>query len=215
MAGVAAVGFPVSPFTAPLPAGLGEAKAEDVAAEQPPPRSQQGTSLSQVRIAPEPSGEYGLPGSPEPVVVPPLVEQVGARLQGFWRVWQYLGASPWVVTVLRRGFSLKFKNNPPPLSPSPRAFNPPSDPERRRALDAEISAMIQKAAVEPVPILSPGFYSLIFVVPKASGGWRPVIDLSALNRFLQIPSFSMETPEQIRASIPRDAWTVSLDLKDA
>ncbi len=43
----------------------------------------------------------------------------------------------------------------------------------------------------------------------------PVIDLSALNRFLLVPSFSMETAESIRASIPPDSWVASLDLKDA
>ena len=75
--------------------------------------------------------------------------------------------------------------------------------------------MIDKRAVEPVWDSSPGFYSILFVVPKASGGWRPVIDLSALNRFLAIPTFSMETPEQIRLSMPKSAWVVSIDLKDA
>ena len=36
---------------------------------------------------------------------------------------------------------------------------------------------------------SPGFYSRLFLVAKTSGGWRPVINLSLLNTFLEIPHF--------------------------
>ena len=41
----------------------------------------------------------------------------------------------------------------------------------------QISLMLQKNAVTEVPPNSPGFYSNLFLVCKASGGWRPVIDL--------------------------------------
>ena len=53
------------------------------------------------------------------------------------------------------------------------------------------------------------------VVPKVSGGWRPVIGLSTLNRYLEIPSFAMETPEEIRLSMLVFAWKISIDLKAA
>ena len=38
-------------------------------------------------------------------------------------------------------------------------------------------ALRLKGAVEPASP-SPGYYSRMFVVTKASGGWRPIIDLS-------------------------------------
>ena len=75
--------------------------------------------------------------------------------------------------------------------------------------------MIAKNAVELADPAVPGYYSHIFVVPKNSGGWRPVINLSALNPFVHTPTFSMETAESIRLALPQDAWVVSLDLKDA
>ena len=40
-----------------------------------------------------------------------------------------------------------------------------------------------------------GFYSGLFLVPKLGNRWRPVIDLSSLNKFLAIPKFKTETPE--------------------
>ena len=36
---------------------------------------------------------------------------------------------------------------------------------------------------------SPGFYSRLFLVPKISGGWMPLTNLSLLNTFLEIPHF--------------------------
>ncbi|XP_071160985.1 uncharacterized protein [Mytilus edulis] len=77
--------------------------------------------------------------------------------------------------------------------------------------------MLQKAAIEEVSILtlSPGFYSRLFLVPKKTGGMRPVIDLSILNKFLIVPHFKIETNRSIRASILPGMWTTSLDLSDA
>ena len=139
---------------------------------------------------------------------------IGARLNAFWRVWEQEGASPWIVSILRKGFSLRFKELPP-LSSRPLPFSLPVSLLRRQALHAEILEMIEKGAVEQAQDSSPGFYSRVFVVPKTSGGWRPVIDLSALNKFLVVPKFSMETAESIRLAMPLEAWVVSLDLKDA
>ena len=57
-------------------------------------------------------------------------------------------------------------------------------PSRGKLSRGEIEALIAKGAVELAPS-SPGFYSRLFVVQKASGSWRPVIDLSSLNGFVQ------------------------------
>ena len=69
--------------------------------------------------------------------------------------------------------------------------------------------MIEKNAIEPADLKSPGYYSVIFVVPKYSGDWKPVIDLSSLNPHVKTPKFA------IRLALPRKSWVVSLDLKDA
>jgi hypothetical protein len=63
--------------------------------------------------------------------------------------------------------------------------------------------------------LDPGFYSRLFLVPKKTGGMRPVIDLSILNTYLVVPHFKMETNRSNRASILPGVWSTSLDLTDA
>ncbi|XP_066946938.1 uncharacterized protein [Macrobrachium rosenbergii] len=85
---------------------------------------------------------------------------------------------------------------------------------RRIALAAEIKALLEKGALEPAPS-SPGFYSRIFVAPKSGGSWRPIIDLSSLNRFIISPKFHMETSQLVLRSVRRDDWMISVDLKDA
>ena len=76
--------------------------------------------------------------------------------------------------------------------------------------------MIQKGALEKVHNPNtPGFYSRIFVVPKKTGDFRPVIDLKLLNTFLKPKPFKMETPQSIRRALKKGMWVFSIDLKDA
>ena len=51
------------------------------------------------------------------------------------------------------------------------------------------------------------------MVMKASGAWRPVIDLSTLNLRIQQTSFKMETLQSVLLSVRPGDWMVSLDLR--
>ena len=102
---------------------------------------------------------------------------------------------------------------PDPLRPSTssiRAYSPQSI--RGVALTQELQNLLRKGAVEPAP-QSPGFYSRLFLVQKASGSWRPIIDLSTLNDYVTSSHFHMETPQSVLRSIRPGDWMVSLDLQ--
>ena len=60
-----------------------------------------------------------------------------------------------------------------------------------------------------------GFYNRLFLVPKPNNRWRPILDLSTLNTFLNTGTFKMETPETIRTSLQAGEWVTSIDFKDA
>ena len=75
--------------------------------------------------------------------------------------------------------------------------------------------MLEKNAIEEVEITTPGFYNRLFLVMKASGAWRPVLDVSRLNKFVVKTKFSMETTQSVFQSIQRGDWMVSMDMKDA
>ena len=75
--------------------------------------------------------------------------------------------------------------------------------------------MLAKGALEIARDPGPGFYSRLFLVEKATGGWRPVIDISHLNDFVQLTSFKMETVASVLLSVREGDFLASLDLKDA
>ena len=87
-----------------------------------------------------------------------------------WRAWRRLGAEPWTVTTLWRGYRLPFLQDPTPLTPVHRAFpSYRSDPVKARALAAEVELMMEKGALEEAPCHTPGLYSHLFLVEKATG----------------------------------------------
>ena len=95
--------------------------------------------------------------------------------------------------------------------------------------------MLDKQAISEIPVSpeTPGFYSPIFLVAKESGGWRPILNLKAFNKFVVPPSFRMETlrtvmdclgeaaqqrqntSEHLRDLGLSEKWAISIDLRDA
>lgn len=117
--------------------------------------------------------------------------------------------------MIESGFRLPWAAVAAPLRSSPIPSRLPASSAAREALHSEILSLLAKGAIEEVPLSSPGFYGRIFVVPKTLGGFRPVLDLSALNAFLRVISFRMETAASVRAAVRPGDWAASLDLKDA
>ena len=143
------------------------------------------------------------------------VISVGGRLQSFWQVWQRLGSNPRVVSLLRDGYSLPFRERPH-LSRFPLVVSKYANPSKSKALVEARLSLTQKRVVEKVLIKSSlGFYNRLFLVPKPNGKWRPILDLSKLNLFLATNTFKMETPETIRLSLQKGEWVTSLDFSDA
>ena len=119
-----------------------------------------------------------------------------------------------MVEILRWGYQIPFVSDPllfavpiPLLTYSPSSI-------KGKALQEEIEALIAKGAVKLAPS-SPGFYSRLFVFQKASGSWRPVINLSSLNGFVQLTPFKMESNQSVLQSIRSFDLMISIDLKDA
>ena len=94
------------------------------------------------------------------------------------------------------------------------AFLPPFVHQRGGSGEAT-RALVAKSAVELAPLPSLGFYSQLFVVWKTSGSWRPVIDLSILNLYVDVSHFRMETIQSVLLSVRQGDWMASIDLKEA
>ena len=154
-----------------------------------------------------------------PVVpsVPSAVSEhnVGGRLQEFWQVWQAMGSNPRVVSILKRGYTLPFKQRPV-LTRFPVVQSGYANPSKNMHLKEALVSLMRKLVVEKVVVKSSlAFYNRLFLVPKPNGKWRPILDLSRLNLFLNTGTFKMETPETIRLSLKAGEWVTSLDFSDA
>ena len=134
-----------------------------------------------------------------PLVVPS--PPVGSRLHKFWEKWAALGVNPKVVSVLREGYVLPFRSRPY-LTRKPTITSCYVDPHRNSYLLEALHQLLNKNAVELVQNpQSLGFYKGLFLVPKPNNRWRPILDLSNLNKFLKTRTFKMEIPETIRTSL--------------
>ena len=125
---------------------------------------------------------------------------IEGHLQKFWQKWSLLGANLRVVSILKDGYILPFKIRPP-LVRDPLIVSY-ANPLRNLYLKEALQALLQKEAVEMVRVrTSLAFFNRLFIVPKPNQKWWPILDLSALNKFLSVKTFKMETPETIRISL--------------
>ena len=124
-------------------------------------------------------------------VLPPQVSPVGGRLSNFVEGWKPITNVPYVLSIVAKGYRLRF-TSPPLLRQTPWEIRSPQDPQEILGMWEQISLMLQKNAITKVPPDSPGFYSNVFLVRKASGGWHPVIDLKNRHEtFLFFSGFSI------------------------
>ena len=161
-------------------------------------------------VDPGKGGKVGSEGGA--TVLPP----VGGCLAAHWLDWQAIGAEFDVVDILRDGYRVPFTDSAPPLTDTPvpfRSYHQGSS--KQLALALEVSKMLEKGAVEVVVDPGLGFYSRLFLVEKANGGWRPVIDLSPLNGFVRQTPFKMETVTSVLSAIRGGDFLASIDLRDA
>ncbi|KAI2652818.1 ORF V: Enzymatic polyprotein [Labeo rohita] len=160
--------------------------------------------------SPSPSPPPGCPTAVTSVNVPliPLATRLGAWLQ-------LPSPSRWLIRTVRLGYAIQFARRPPRyrgiLSTSVHSDT------HAAVLCAEVAVLLAKDAIEPVPPaeMKSGFYSPYFIVPKKSGGLRPILDLRALNRSLLRLPFKMLTTKRMLTCIRPQDWFAAIDLKDA
>ena len=114
---------------------------------------------------------------------------IGGRLAFYWQAWGEIWADQWVLQTVKEGYLIPFKTKPPLSLNTIQCPAYHQGSERAEALTNVVVDMLQKGAIEPVQTCSSGFYSRLFIVLKASGSWRPVIELSTLVTFhgIQFP----------------------------
>lgn len=120
-----------------------------------------------------------------------------------------------MVATLTHGYKLQFRRRP--YISDRVKMTVISDPVKALALDQELSALLAKGAIEAVdPLLQPrGYYSTYFLVPKKTGGFRPILDLRGLNRYMKVLPFHMLTTAEVLQTAAEGEWFTTVDLTDA
>ncbi|XP_075325338.1 uncharacterized protein LOC142383616 [Odontesthes bonariensis] len=151
-------------------------------------------------------------GGPDAEATGPTVGLFSQQQLSYWAA---STRDPWVLSTLTHGYKLQFRRRPPTHGRV--RMTVIRDPAKARALAQGLFVLLGKGAIEPVdPLLHPGgFYSTYFLVAKKDGGFRPILDLRNLNRFLKVLRFHMLTTAEVLRTVSRGEWFTSIDLEDA
>ena len=139
--------------------------------------------------------------------------RLAGRLTHFINAWKVLTTDSWVLQTIK-GFQIPFVGKPV-QERRPRVPSFPS--EQLAQVQEEVSSLLEKGAVMVVDSHPPQaeFYSVLFLVPKKSGEMRPVINLKALNQWVETPHFKMEGLSTLQDLLRQGDWLAKVDLKDA
>ena len=102
----------------------------------------------------------------------------------------------------------------PPLFRYFQHFNVKVPTAHHPVIQKEVDELLAKGAIKPSSG-GAGFYSSVFVVPKHTGGLRPILNLKHFNRYMHIPSFKMPTLKTVWQLIQQGDYAFSIDLQDA
>ena len=137
--------------------------------------------------------------------------QVGMLFK-FLDQWRSITSNRFVLNMVW-GHHLQLRSHPP-LFRNFQHLNVKVPAAHHPVIQKEVDELLAKGAIEP----SSGgasFYSSVFVVPKHTGGLRPILNLKRFNRYMHIPSFKMPTLKTVRQLIQQGDYAFSIDLQDA
>ena len=147
--------------------------------------------------------------------VPPQLQKlaVAGRISHFLNNWRLVTKDQWVLQTVQ-GVEIEF-SHPPHQARKP---HPPQlSQEDSAKVQEEVEQLLGKGAIQKLrpPEAQSGFFSTIFLVPKKEGKMRPVINLKALNCFVEVQHFKMEGMHNLRDLLKTQDWMTKVDLKDA
>lgn len=138
--------------------------------------------------------------------------KVGARLLKFAVNWGNVTEDQWVLRMVATGVYSDFLREPRQISKPATVV---MSKEMGAICDQEVKELLTKGAIIEISDESEGFVCSLFVIPKRMGGFRPIVNLKPLNKFIEYEHFKMENLQTVRFLLREGDWMVKLDLKDA
>ena len=84
-----------------------------------------------------------------------------------------------------------------------------------KALNDLVGTLLTKHVIVPVLLREECLHNIVFLLPKPNGPWLLILVMSALNKFLVVKTFTMNTAAVIRHALTPSAFGTSVDLSDA
>jgi hypothetical protein len=142
-----------------------------------------------------------------------VCENVGGRVLHFAKMWETVTDDRWVLDSVSNGVKLDFVETPNQTKlPRPITMSK----EMASVCDQEVKDLLEKKAIVEISNSGEdGFVCSLFVIPKKSGGFRPIVNLKPLNVFIRYEHFKMENLDSARFILREGDWLAKLDLKDA
>ncbi len=112
-----------------------------------------------------------------------------------------------------RGMHITFTSKVPLQRKVPHPI--PLNAEESAAVSAEIQTLLYKGVVVHTTRTGRDHFSTVFTRPKASGGYRMILNLSKLNDYVEYQHFKMDSAQTAINLMKPYCWMGSLDLTDA
>lgn len=136
---------------------------------------------------------------------------MGGRLALFLPHWRQITSDPRILEAIS-GYKLPFTGQLPAQAIEPSVHLSLSE---EQICSQEISRLQSRGAIERAIDCENQFLSPYFVIPKSSGGWRFILNLKHLNRFILAPHFKLEDWKTVIRLISPGDYLASIDLEDA
>ena len=131
-----------------------------------------------------------------------------APVSTFWDQLQ----DPVAKSAKLEGVSLDFASSPPLSAAPPCSVS--RNPSKKQEIIRQVEDLVDSGRVSEVPLSSIGFWGHVFLVEQPNK-MRLILDLSPLNKFLNIPSFQMVSMPEILKMISPGDWMTSVDIEKA
>ena len=139
---------------------------------------------------------------------------LGGRIQHFYNNWKLITSDKMSLNIVKHGFIPNFESLPPLMIPG-KPFNLRLASDQHQALSDGVQELLDLKAISEIDPLQAGegFLSNIFVRPKTDGGWRVIIDISKLNKFIKETPFKMESVNSIRNAVKANEVAAVIDVR--
>ncbi|KAJ8917897.1 hypothetical protein NQ315_002589 [Exocentrus adspersus] len=140
-----------------------------------------------------------------------IEENCAGRIHLFLEQWELLTRDPLILSWVR-GYKIPFFLKPYQIkTPNQRVFSK----REKSLLQASIAELLKKGVISLCVHRKGEFLSSYFLVEKITGGYRFVLNLKSLNKFVETMHFKLENFKTVKDIIVQNCYMCTLDLKDA